>query len=112
MDDRLASRMLASALVRRAGQEGGFATVLRKGDEAAGTILLICLEKGVESGLFERIPDYENGGYRLMRCGPAPDAEPDERARYLERRVRSDPDIWLIELDIPEAERFAAEIIC
>lgn len=111
MADRLTSRMLASALVRRAGQEGGFATVMRKGDEVAGTILLICLEKGVESGFFERMPDYERG-YRLMRCGPAPDAEPEERTQYLERRVRSDPDIWLIELDIPEAERFAAEIIC
>lgn len=108
MADRLTSRMLASALVRRAGQEGGFAVVMRKGDEVAGTILLICLEKGVEFGLFERMPDYE-GGYRLMRCGPA---DPEERPQYLERRVRSDPDIWLIELDIPEAERFAAEIIC
>lgn len=111
MTDRLTSRMLASALVRRAGQEGGFATVMRKGDEVAGTIMLICLDKGVESGLYERMPDFA-GGYHLMRCGPSPDAGADERSQYLDRRVRSDPDIWLIELDIPEAERFAAEIIC
>src|SRR3546814_4919889 len=36
MSDRLTSRMLTSALIRRAGQEGGFATILRKGDEVAG----------------------------------------------------------------------------
>src|SRR3546814_6065206 len=69
MSDRLTSRMLTSALIRRAGQEGGFATILRKGDEVAGTILLLCLEKGTETGLFERMSDYE-GGYRLMPCGP------------------------------------------
>src|SRR3546814_16447838 len=69
MSDRLTSRMLTSALIRRAGQEGGFATLLRKGDEVAGTILLLCLEKGTETGLFERISDYE-GAYRLMPSGP------------------------------------------
>lgn len=111
MADRLTSQMLASALVRRAGQEGGFATVVRRGDEVAGTILLNCLEKGADCGLCERMPDYE-GGYRLAHCGPAPGAPPEEAALYLERRVRSDPDIWIIELDIPDAERFAAEIIC
>src|SRR3546814_17632222 len=69
MSDRLTSRMLTSALIRRAGQEGGFATILRKGDEVAGTILLLCLDKGTETGLFERMSDYE-GGYRLLPCGP------------------------------------------
>lgn len=103
--------MLASALVRRAGQDGGFATIMRKGDEVAGTILLLCLEKGQASGLFERMPDYQ-GGYRLVRCGPDEEAFAAESSQYIERRIKSDPDIWIIELDIPQAERFAAEIIC
>lgn len=111
MSDRLTSRMLASALVRRAGQQGGFATVVRKGDEVAGAILLLCLEKGMDFGLFERVPDYE-GGYRLMRCGPDAGAASEESSQYLERRVKSDPDIWIIELDIAQPERFAAETIC
>lgn len=111
MADRLTSRMLTSALVRRAANEGGFAVVMRKGDEVAGSILLICLEKGQETGLFERIPDFA-GGYRLAPCGPKKDDGPGGVAQYIERRVKSDPDIWVIELDIPEAERFAAEIIC
>ncbi|MBB4640778.1 DUF1491 family protein [Rhizorhapis suberifaciens] len=111
MRERLTSRMLASALVRRAGQDGGFATIMRKGDEVAGTILLLCMEKGEALGLFERMPDYE-GGYRLVRCGPNVEAFSAESPPYLERRVKTDPDIWIIELDIPQPERFAAEIIC
>src|SRR3546814_15731086 len=91
MSDRLTSRMLTSALIRRAGQEGGFATILRKGDEVAGTILLLCLEKGTATGLFERMPDYE-GGYRLMPFGP----QNGELIPYLERRRKHDPDMWII----------------
>src|SRR3546814_3405981 len=105
MSDRLTSRMLTSALIRRAGQEGGFATILRKGDEVAGTILLLCLEKGTETGLFERMSDYE-GGYRLMPCGP----QNGEFEPYLERRIKSDPDMWIIELDIVRSEEHTSEL--
>lgn len=111
MTERLASHMLVGALLRRAGSEGGFATILAKGDATSGVILIQCLEKGRETGLFERVPDYA-GGYRLVACGPDTDSAPGMAAEYLERRRRSDPDMWIVELDIPDAERFAAETIC
>jgi len=109
--DRLASALLVGVLVRRAAAAGGFATVLVKGDKTSGVILIQALERGRENGLFERVPDYA-GGYRLVPCGPAPDKGPDALAQYIERRRRSDPDLWIIELDIADAERFAAETIC
>ncbi|MGV3770270.1 MAG: DUF1491 family protein [Sphingobium phenoxybenzoativorans] len=103
--------MLAGALIRRAGQEGGFAAVLRKGDAISGVILVQCLERGRKTGLFERVPDF-SGGYHMAPCGPADDSDPDALTQYIARRMRPDPDLWLIELDISEAERFAAETIC
>jgi hypothetical protein len=103
--------MLVGALGRRAQAEGGFLMVLRKGDETSGVILLQALEKGRETGLFERMSDYA-GGWRLTRCGPASEDGPQAMSDYLERRRRADPDLWIIELDIPDAERFAAETIC
>lgn len=111
MDERLASHMLVGALIRRAQAAGGFVMVLRKGDPTSGSILVQCTEKGRETGLFERIPDYA-GGYKLVPCGPKSSGDSEEKAQYLERRRRSDPDLWLIELDIADAERFAAETIC
>ena len=108
---RLTSAMLVGALRRRVNAAGGFATILVKGDEISGVILVQTLEKGRESGLFERVSNFA-GGYALIRCGPSPEEGPDALADYVARRRRSDPDLWIIELDIPEAERFAAETIC
>lgn len=108
--DRLTSAMLVGVLVRRAAAAGGFATVLVKGDATSGVILLQALEKGQELGLFERVSDFA-GGYQLMRCGPAPEEGSQALSQYIERRRRSDPDLWVIELDIADAERFAAETI-
>lgn len=103
--------MLVGALRRRVSAAGGFATILVKGDEISGVILVQTLDKGQDSGLFERVPNLD-GGHALMRCGPAPTEGPEAMAQYVARRRRSDPDLWIIELDIPEAERFAAETIC
>lgn len=108
---RLTSAILVNALVRRTNAAGGFATIIVKGDETSGVILVQALEKGKETGLFERVSNFA-GGYALMRCGPSLEDGPEALATYVARRRRSDPDLWIIELDIPEAERFAAETIC
>ncbi|HUD90157.1 DUF1491 family protein [Sphingobium sp.] len=110
-DPRLTSAMLVGALRRRVAAAGGFATILAKGDEISGVILVQILEKGRETGLFERVPNFV-GGYALMRCGPSAEEGPEALDQYIARRRRSDPDLWLIELDVPEGERFAAETIC
>ncbi|MBB6124093.1 DUF1491 family protein [Sphingobium subterraneum] len=110
MTDRLASHMLVSQLIRRVQAAGGFATVLRKGDPISGMILIQALEKGEETGLFERIGGLDNKA-ELVPAGKAHWGNKDEMAQYIARRVRSDPDIWIVELDIPEAERFAGETL-
>lgn len=111
MTARLATHMLVGALIRRVQNEGGFAMVLHRGDPISGVILLQCLEKGEQTGLFERISDY-TGGYILASCGPKEGSAPHEMAEYIARRRMSDPDLWLIELDIADAERLAAESFC
>lgn len=110
-DARLTSAMLVGALRRRVGAAGGFATILRKGDEISGVILVQILEKGQFSALFERVSNFD-GGHALLRCGPSPDDGAEALDAYLARRQRSDPDLWVVELDVPEAERFAVETLC
>jgi hypothetical protein len=74
-------------------------------------ILVQCLDRGRKSGLFERVPNLA-GGYALTPCGPQGADDSATAEAYLARRLRADPDLWLIELDIASAERFAAETIC
>ncbi|WP_420143654.1 DUF1491 family protein [Sphingobium sp.] len=108
---RLTSAMLVGALRRRVAAAGGFATVIVKGDEISGVILIQTLEKGELSGLFERVSNFA-GGHALLRCGPDVGEGVQAIDAYLARRRRSDPDLWVVELDIPQAERFAVETLC
>ena len=109
MEPRVAASVLASALIRKAEGEGGFGAVLAKGDATAGSILVILLEKGVNPRLFERLlqPD---GRYAWRESGNQRIENPTEVPGFIARLRRFDPDSWLIELDIPSAERFAAEM--
>lgn len=105
---RLTSQVLVSSLLRRAEAQGGFGAVLAKGDATAGAIMVILAERGVRAALLERLlqPD---GSYAWQDNGRAAAGEEEFRA-LLARRRQSDPDLWLIELDVPGAERFAAEM--
>ena len=109
MQPRLAASVLVGALIRRAEVEGGFGAVLERGDSTAGTILVILLEKGRNPRLLERLlrPD---GSYSWQESGGGSLKDPNEVPAFIARRRRFDPDLWVIELDIPSAERFAAEM--
>lgn len=110
MTARPTSRLLIQALIRAVQGEGGFATVLHKGDGGAGAIVVQCRNPGGETRLFERQPDFSRG-YALVPVAPSSWGNESGLAQYLERRRKSDPDIWVIELDSADAERLAAAIL-
>ncbi len=109
---RLPSHLMVDALIRKAQAAGGFAAVLRRGEAMGGAILLQFLERGRFAGFAERMFDLD-GKARLEFVGPVPGEDGHEGeealAAYRERRGARDPDLWIIELDIAEAKRFAAE---
>ena len=105
---RLPAHLEASALLRRAEAEGGFATILRKGDADRGAFLLLVANRGVHVACLERSLDA-GGTYCWQSVGPAAGADPQSLADFTARRVRFDEDLWLIELDVPQPERFIAE---
>jgi hypothetical protein len=105
---RLASSVLVSALLRRAEQEGGFAAVLAKGDATAGAIAVILAEKGRKACFLERVMQA-NDSYAWQSTHEEVENE-EEFEKFLQRRRKSDPDLWILELDIASAERFAAEM--
>jgi hypothetical protein len=107
---RLTSRIQISALIRRISGIGGNATVLSTGDESAGAILLICAEKGRSISMLERISNLA-GDPQWSLCGPQVIENEQEISDYVARRRARDGDLWVVELDVPDAERFAALLI-
>jgi hypothetical protein len=108
---RLDTQTLVSALIRRVGAAGGFATVLHMGDPVGGIILVQLLDRGRFGTLLERMTDL-SGRQTLVACGPKHDSQDTEISDYISKRKRSDPDLWLVELDVADGERFAAETLC
>ena len=109
MEARLATSVLVTALMRRAESEGGFAAVLNKGDATAGAVLVILNEKGRKQRVLERVLQ-PGGTYSWQDLMSQAIEDEEEFLRLMERRRSFDPDLWLIELDVPSAERFAAEM--
>jgi hypothetical protein len=107
---RLTSAVLVSGLIRRAEQSGGSAMVLARGDATAGGILLLLVERGGNPRFFERGlgPD---GAPSLISSGPAALADDAAATAYWRRRRERDADLWVLELDIADGERFAAETL-
>jgi hypothetical protein len=103
--DRLPAHIEAAGFRRLAEAEGGSATILAKGDTDRGSILLLIRERGTFSIAYERKLDA-NGRYAWQSTGPSADSGEAEISDFCDRRRRFDPDLWLIELDVPQVERF------
>ncbi len=106
--ERLPAHVEAGALIRRAEAGGGFATILKKGDPDRGALILMVASRGEHQACLERALTAD-GSYRWGRVGPPAGAKAAELADWSQKRVRFDEDLWLIELDIAEPERFIVE---
>jgi hypothetical protein len=105
MEARVPAHLEVSGLLRAVEAAGGFATVIAKGERDAGTILVTCCENGRNYRAYERMPRPD--GTRGWTLAKSENSEnPFEFSEYLERRQRQDSDLWILELDVPDAERF------
>lgn len=109
MDARIPAHLEVSGILRAAESQGGFATVLEKGERDAGTILVVTMFRERPARLFERMPQLD--GNRLFVPVRSQDTEkPGEFFEYLRRRKKQDGDIWILEADIADEERFVASL--
>lgn len=107
MDSRLPAHLEVGALRRLAESQGGFATVLSRGERDAGTIAIVIIGRDRLSALFERMPQLD-GTRPFVRTKSEDIENKVDFSDYLNRRSQNDPDLWLIEVDVADAERFIA----
>ena len=81
---------------------------MKKGDPDRGSLVLFVSSRGRHVACLERILAVD-GRYLWRAVGPGESASSVEIGDFLARRTRSDEDLWAIELDIAEPERFIAE---
>jgi hypothetical protein len=105
---RLPAKLEVDSLLRRIAAEGGFATILRRGDPESGAMLLIVTSRGRHIACLERVLTLA-GEYAWRTVGPTESTQSAEVAEFLAKRARFDADLWAIELDIADPERFIAE---
>ena len=110
MTGRLPARLEATALMRLVQSTGGFATIIKRGDADSGALILLIAERGEPKALIERRmgSDFD---YRWTVVATADDANPEKFRESTDKATHFDPDCWLIELDVADAERFVAETI-
>lgn len=109
MSGRLPTHLLAGALLRQASAAGGFATLLARGDNESGGLVILCRETGRIVGLRELSTNLD-GRPELRPVGPE-SLDEAGAAAWIAKRCRYDTDLWVIDLDIAGPERFAAETI-
>ncbi|MEL1251820.1 DUF1491 family protein [Aurantiacibacter gilvus] len=105
VDDRLPAHLEVSGLIRAVDAAGGFATVISKGERTAGTIMVVCCDRATQARAYERMPQLD--GSRKWVLSRKQEAEnPREFTEWCNRRGEQDEDLWIVELDIVNAERF------
>lgn len=108
MSERLPARVEVAAIMRQVQAEGGFATILRRGDPDRGAISLLVAERGQAAAVLERRMSA-NFTYRWTEVPASVAAEGSNWREWAENMSRIDPDCWLVELDVADAQRFIAE---
>ena len=102
----LATGVAVSLMLRRTQEAGGFAAVLAKGGADGGGIIVQCAERGETVALLERQMDVRTS---LMSGAPTGPESPEKWPDYVALRRKSDPDLWVIELDVTDSQRFVAD---
>ena len=113
---RLKSGIWVSAYLRRCQTEGAFAVVRRRGAEEAGAIFVKLNRLDGTAELFGPAPQtaFDEGrpldrAFRpCLPAQPAPEADVEAR---LEREIRFDPDLWIVEVEDRAGRHFLERLV-
>ena len=105
---RIAAEIWIKAHIRRCHGAGIFATLIRRGDATAGAVLLKLNNLNGEFFVLSRALDGQGSQYWLKAMGPAPVSETEAEA-YIERQLKYDPDLWVLEIEDREGRHLFDE---
>ena len=108
-DSRLPTHLIVSGLLRQISAEGGNGVILAKGDRESGTYVLLLRDRGGNMKLVERHPSAGFGFEWQVTQEKTPENE-GEIYEYCDRRHAQDEDLWVVEAQVDDAQRFIAQM--
>ncbi len=111
MEAKVKAHLWVSMAVRLSDIAGRSAAVLRKGDPDSGGILCVLRDRDGKQVVLSQARDAEGRPAWLRGTGDAPVGE-EAASAYVERQVRRDPDLWVLEFESPDLQPpFEARIL-
>lgn len=104
---RLKTDLWVFALIRRAEIGGAFASVMRHGDDRSGTVFVKVRQTREHCVVYGARYDQDARVWSAA-TGPLPVAE-TEADGYLQRQIKFDPDIWIVEVEDRQGRPFIDE---
>lgn len=101
---RIKSEFWVKAYVRRMAGAGAFATLVTRGDEDFGAVLVLVRHLDGTAALFGPAPTQGGPGIeasdrRFVRLHAAPAVSEAEAGAILDRQRRFDADAWIVEVE-------------
>lgn len=100
MDAKVKAHIWVAMAIRMSDMAGRPAAVLRRGDADSGGILCV-LDGRAGQVVLAQARDSEGRAAWMRGTGDAP-VPPAVADAYVERQVKRDPDLWVLELEAPD----------
>lgn len=104
----LNSDLWVGALIRRAQIEGANATVVRKGDARAGTVIVKAYNTSDRTAQVFSEAFGQDGDRLWIQPVQGNESELDA---YIERQRGYDPDLWVVEIEDRQGRNFITEAV-
>jgi len=106
---RLKAGIFVRALMRRADVAGASAFIVRKGTEEAGAVIITVSRL---DGTCLVLNQARDGKGNLVWAQPLGDWGEEPKARaWLDRQIKFDPDLWIVEIEDRKGRAFVDEPI-
>ncbi|HTR15580.1 MAG TPA: DUF1491 family protein [Acetobacteraceae bacterium] len=97
---RVKARLWVQAALRLGDLEGRSGAVLRRGDPDSGGVLVVL--RGREGMIVLSQVRVEDGEVAWMRATGKEPVDQGAADAYVERQVKRDPDLWVVEFEAPD----------
>jgi len=99
-EPRVKAGLWVSMALRLGQSDGRYGMVIRKGDPDAGGILVV-LRGRLGVAVLSQMRTADGQAAWMRATGPAP-VDQETADAYVERQVKFDPDLWVLEFESPD----------